>query len=38
MEVFGGFQFLMFVREVSLGLSVLLLWVFHLLIDGFTLV
>lgn len=38
MKVFRVSQFLMFWREVSLGLSVLLQWVFHLLIDGLTLV
>jgi len=37
-EVFRVFQFMMFVREASVGVSVLLLRVFHLLIDGLTLV
>lgn len=38
MKVFRVSQFFMFRRKVSLGLSVLLQWVFHLLIDGLTLV
>lgn len=38
MKVFRGFQFLVFGREVSVGLPVLLHWIFHLLIDCLTLV
>lgn len=38
MEVFRAFQFLMFGKRLSLGLSVLLHWVFHLLIDGLALI
>lgn len=37
-KVFRVSQLLVFWGEVSLGLSVLLQWVFHLLIDGLTLV
>lgn len=38
MEVFRAFHFLMFGRGVSVGGSVLVLGVFHLLINGLTLV